>query len=251
MRTKTIAMVSLFSLAAAWASISTAQHGVYRPKQDPAMYVGLDIGGFFNNTYDVSAPGISSNTPYVIDTIMLTSLSKSTTANVPSGLTVSGYAGYRFTHVWSIQFGYNWLQEQQLNGTMAGTASFPGGSSATISSQSGVLRLSAYNLYLAARAQVPLCGRFGIALLIGPAMTHLEQKVTFQTDSAYDHSNSGTFVSPMGAAALTYQLSRRLQVNLQYMYVSAYLGRVSPSSLKSTYQGTQRFTLGGTYWFDL
>lgn len=246
MKVKKIALLGLASIVTMGMGVSMAGGPA---RSSSGIYIGADIGGFFNHTYGIKAANVSGTEPANFGTVHFTSVSNVADTNVPSGLTAGGVLGYRFDRTWSLQFGYAWEQEQTLNVTGVGTVS--DGGTTTITSQSAHLQLDAYSLYLAARADVHMFGRFGAYFMVGPAWTSLKQKATFVTTTSGNHTKTENFVSPVGAAAITYNASRAMQFNLQYMYISSYMGDKKQDKLRDHYQGTQRLTVGGTYFFAL
>ena len=247
MKAKKIALLGLASVITMGMGVSMAG-GPARGGHE-GIFIGTELGGFFNHTLKVDSSDITSVQPAQFGPVILTDLTNQAGTNVPSGLTAGGFVGYKFNRTWGLQFGYIWDQEQTLGGNYTGTVRH--GNDITISSQSGHIQLDAYNLYLAARAQVHMFGRFGASFLIGPAWTYLKQKATFVTTTTADHVETDNFVSPMAAAAVTYSASRSMQFNLQYMYVSGFVGSKKGPRLRDDYMSTQRLTIGGTYLFAM
>jgi opacity protein-like surface antigen len=244
MTVKKLALLGLASAATLGMSISMAG-GPATCAPAPQMsgvYVGVGVGGSYNNSLRFDTNSISSTRPYQMGPVTITGFTNSSFNHSPWAWTVDALIGYQFNNNWALQFGYIWNQDQKATGTL--TASAP-----AITGQVTTFKLQTYNLYLGLKGMLPLWNDLSAYMMVGPAWTHIKQSNNYATTA--DTSSSDSFWSPMGAVGVAWNLSSGFSLNLQYMYIMSDIATSNASSLKGWYDGTQRITVGANYLFAM
>ena len=234
MTVKKLALLGVASLVS-FGAIAGGPAACAPAAQVSGIYVGVDAGASHNPTLDVNENNASNGLPF-------TTLTAVSHKHTPWAWTVSGLVGYQYDNNWSLEFGYIWNQKQSLSftGTIVPVTD--------TSLDDGTLKLKSYNLYLAAKGTLPLTDQFSAYMLVGPAYTHLNWKVTNATTTSYSKTDS--FFSPMAALGVSYAMDECLSFNMQYMFIADDSSNNS-DSIGSTYSTTQRISVGANYMFAL
>lgn len=251
MTVKRIALLGLASVATLGMSISMAggPAACAPAAQMSGIYIGVDVGAFYNATYSFDASIANGTRNITIGAATITSASSSSTSNVPWGWTASGLIGYQFDNNWALQFGYIWNQTQKLN--IDNVSTTHNGGIISVTTEDATFKMESYNLYLAVKGMLPLWDDFSAYMMIGPAWTHLKQKVSYATTTGANHSTSDDFWSPVGAVGVAWNIDEAFSVNLQYMYILSDFNTSGLNDLRTAYRSTQRVTVGANYLFAM
>jgi opacity protein-like surface antigen len=218
------------------------------------IYVGGSYGGFSNYTLDIGDVNLSLTDNVIVHhrLIIRTIVSETlTTDQVPVGSAASAFVGYQFNEDWGVQLGYIWQQSQSMNFFGSVTKYDAQNNTTTINNDNIRIRLQAYNLYLAAKLGKRILGNFSAYVLIGPAWTHLTQKVTFVTNATESFKTTRSQWSPMVALGVSYTVLDALSVDLQYLFIMPGLFNQNSKQTSDDYKSSQVFTIGLKYTFWL
>jgi opacity protein-like surface antigen len=248
MTVKKLALLGVASMAALGMSISMAGGpATCAPAADVSgVYVGVNVGGNYDNSLKFSTAGLSSTAPFQFHSALISAVSGASYKAAPWGWTLDAAIGYQFNNNWALQFGYIWNQEQKMNATV--TAQVGALAPAT---EASTLKLQTYSLYLALRGMLPLWDDFSAYMMVGPAWTHLKASATFAATTGANFSETDSYWSPMAAVGVSWNVADSMAVNLQYMYTMADFATKSTNTMKGFHKGTQRVTVGLGYLFAM
>jgi opacity protein-like surface antigen len=188
------------------------------------FYLGIDGGGFYNTELDIPA-SVFPNAGH---------------DNTPWGWTGSAFIGYQFNSNWSLQFGYILNQDQHLKKSS--------------SPNSTNIKYTQYNMYIAAKVNVPLFDLFSGYLMIGPAYTNADTYADELVNLGTMRSSQSIW-TPMGAIGLTYAITPYLGLSAQYMFIMQDLrsltSQTASPDVMNVDANTQRVTFVISYLFTM
>lgn len=191
------------------------------------FYVGLDAGGDYNTQLD-SPSSVYANAG---------------SRHTPWGWSASTFMGYQFNSNWSMQFGYIWNQSQQLKKSPS-------------SSNSTNVKFSWYNMYVAAKINVPLFDMFSAYALIGPAYTNANTYADAAVSSLSNITRGRKSIwTAVGALGVTYHWTEFWCLSAQYMFIMGDTRSITSVNaavnLMNITSNTQRMTIAASYLFTM
>lgn len=225
MRGKIIRLLSASSLLLV-AGITVAGSPAYPNVTDlSGFYAGVDLGGVYNTQLD--APS--------------STFANAGQKGTPWGWTWSAFIGYQFNSNWSLQFGYIMYENQKLK--------------KSASSSSTNIKFDWYNIYVAAKINVPIFDMFSAYALVGPVYTNADTYADAVVGNLGISRGRKSIWTPMGAIGLTYHWTDYLRLSVQYMFImkdirSQTTANASPS-LMNIDSNTQRLTFAASYLFTM
>ncbi len=199
MSVKKIVLMTAASVAVLTAGVSFAGGSYAAPvASNSGVYVDVTAGAFLRDIKDNSSLSQDGTTLATYD-------------NGQSGFTVGGNLGYQFNKTWSVEVGYDWLQNAKV--TASGAAIFTGGSALA---SGDIVTVKTWMMDAALKASVPVMDCVSAFAKLGAAYTHNEVDLN---DAGTHYKKDNNYWNPMFGAGLDYNVNQTWTVGVEYTYV--------------------------------